>query len=360
MSHVDDGMLHAYLDGALSALDAVRVERHVADCAACQQRLDAARVVIQRAARLLEWAGPPAERAAPPLAELRPYSAPRWQVPVAWAATIVIALGVGVYGGQILLRDRPAQLTETKEELARSRDAESERRAAPITVIADSPSVIAAAAPAESDRAAPAPAAPAPVAQAPAAGITTVAVPARDSVAANKLADATAKARVDTAAALAMGARRQEAPPAAPAAAAAPSPLREADSLRVSGLTSTPTAEKRAANVAAPAVTGAGAATTITADSARVLLGTPAVALPDYPVTAIRVRDGAVVVEHVLPPGRVIRLVQRRAGAVVDERLSVTGSDALARYVDGLRVEISGSMAADSLSVLLGRARAMP
>ena len=110
MSHVDDGMLHGYLDGALSALDAVRVERHVADCAACQLRLDAARGVIQRAARLLEWASPPADRAAPPLAELRPYTAPRWRVPVAWAATIVLALGAGVYGGQIVLRDRPSQL----------------------------------------------------------------------------------------------------------------------------------------------------------------------------------------------------------------------------------------------------------
>lgn len=354
MSHVDDGMLHAYLDGALSALDAVRVERHVADCAACQQRLDAARVLVQRAARLLEWASPPADRAAPPLAELRPYSAPRWRVPVAWAATIVIALGVGVYGGQLVLGVRPAQV-ETKEELGRSRDAEVDRRAAPITVMADSPTAIAAAAPAESERAAPAPVAPAPVAQAPAAGITTAAVPSRDTAAVNQLADATAKARVDSAGAAALGAR-QEAP--AGVAAAAPAPQRESDSLRRYTLNTAQTAERRAATVAAPAAAGAGAPATITADSARVLLGTAPLALPDYPVTGIRVRDGAVVVEHVLPPGRVIRLVQRRvAGA--DEQAAPAG-DALARYADGLRVEISGPMAADSLSMLLGRARGMP
>ena len=354
MSHVDDGMLHAYLDGALSALDAVRVERHVADCAACQQRLDAARVLVQRAARLLEWASPPADRAAPPLAELRPYSAPRWQVPVAWAATIVIALGVGVYGGQIVFGNRsPAR--ETKEELAASsRDAQLDPRAAPITVMADSPRAVATAAPAESERAAAAPGAPATVTQAPAAGITTAAAPSPDTVAVNKLADATAKAQVDSAGAAASGARRLE---EAPVAAAAPAPKREADSLRVSGLISA-TSERRAANVGAPAAAGASAPATITVDSARVLLGTAPLALPDYPVTGIRVRDGAVVVEHVLPPGRVIRLVQRRvAGA--DEQAAPAG-DALARYADGLRVEISGPMAADSLSTLLGRARAMP
>ena len=353
MSHVDDGMLHAYLDGALSALDAVRVERHVADCAACQQRLDSARVLVQRAARLLEWASPPADRAAPALAQLRPYSIPRWRAPVAWAATIVIALGIGVYGGQLVLGSRsPAPAREAKEEVAASsRDAQFNYRAAPITVIADSPNAVAAPSPA--------PAAPAPVAQAPAAGITTAAVPSRDT-AANKLADATAKASVDSAGAAALGARRLE---EAPVAAAAPASQREADSLRgrASSFVAPAGEMRRAANVAAPAATGAGAPATITADSARVLLGTAPLALPDYPVTGIRVRDGAVVVEHVLPPGRVIRLVQRRVApeALNEAQVQVAG-EALARYADGLRVEISGPMAADSLSQLLGRARAMP
>ena len=71
MSHVDEGQLHAYLDGGLSAMDAVRVERHLAECAPCRQRLEEARALVQRAARLLEWTNPP-ERAAPPLAELPP------------------------------------------------------------------------------------------------------------------------------------------------------------------------------------------------------------------------------------------------------------------------------------------------
>ena len=104
MSHVDDGMLHAYLDGGLSALDAVRVERHVADCGACQLRLDRRARWCSERRGCSKWASPPADRAAPPLADLRPaVGAPRWRVPVAWAATIVVALGVGIYGGRSVL-----------------------------------------------------------------------------------------------------------------------------------------------------------------------------------------------------------------------------------------------------------------
>ena len=109
----------------------------------------------------------------------------------------------------------------------------------------------------------------------------------------------------------------------------------------------------------APATAGSGVVLPIiTVDSARALLGTAPVVLPDYPVNSIRASaQGVVTVEQVVPPGRLIRLVQRRAAA--DEEGRAAG-EALARYVDGLRVEIAGPMPADSLSLLLGRARAIP
>jgi hypothetical protein len=97
MSHADDGTLHAYLDGELSPVERERLDRHLADCAACRARLDEERALIGRADALLALAAPP-ERAAPPLSELR-QPRPMWVVryPLAWAATIVLAFGVGWY-----------------------------------------------------------------------------------------------------------------------------------------------------------------------------------------------------------------------------------------------------------------------
>ncbi len=363
MSHVDDGMLHGYLDGALSALDAVRVERHVADCAACQQRLEAARGLIQRAARLLEWASPPADRAAPALAELRPYSAPRWRVPVAWAATIVLALGAGVYGGQLVLRNRQ---TAVEEKLAsRSGEDRGMGRASTIIVTESVPA---------REEAAPAatPAQVVPPVTAPAnLGAADVAIVKETTSAQNTMADAAAKARVDTAAALAALGRRAEAPVAqvapkaiaptpVPAPTTAQPPVAKAES--AASLDERVTVTGAMAPRAAQATAGSGVASSavISADSARALLGTAPVALPGYPVNSMRLSaPGVVTVEQVVPPGRVIRVIQRRAAAN-EEQERAASSDLLARYVDGLRVEITGPMPAESLSVLLGKVKAVP
>src|SRR5207245_3369981 len=40
MSHVDDGTLHAYLDGELSPVEAHGVEAHVGQCRGCRRRVD--------------------------------------------------------------------------------------------------------------------------------------------------------------------------------------------------------------------------------------------------------------------------------------------------------------------------------
>ena len=99
MSHVDDGTLHAYLDGELTPVERARLEAHVAECAACRGQLDEERALIERASGLLGLALPP-ERAAPPLHQLRrPSVVWRLRVPVAWAATVLLALGLGYYAG---------------------------------------------------------------------------------------------------------------------------------------------------------------------------------------------------------------------------------------------------------------------
>jgi hypothetical protein len=325
-------MLHAYLDGGLSALDAVRVERHVADCAACRQRLDQARALIQRAARLLEWASPPAERAAPPLADLRPAAMPRWRVPVAWAATIVIALGAGIYGGQILLAPREKGAVQPPPRA----EGFDDRRAAPITVVAAAESVP------RQDTA------------------KTMGTPAEQTetepTAGTGLAPEIGAVAIDSGGGLAMARREAR---VAPARTAPTTPRDSLASRVVQRAFAAPSAAVSGAAENAARFRSADAAPVwlpIGADSARSLLGTAPIAVPDLPVTAMRTLNGVVAVEQVLPPGRVIRLLQRRTAS--DEEQAP--SELLARYVGGLRVEISGPMPPDSLSRLLERARAMP
>ncbi|MEJ2216689.1 MAG: zf-HC2 domain-containing protein [Gemmatimonadota bacterium] len=135
MSHVDDGLLHAYLDGALHAEDpaeAERVERHLAVCDDCRARLEAARGLRAEADALLEGATP-AELDMPPFETIAARAAARATkagVPdpdrptdagggdgvggtprrprrfvvtrtLAWAASIVIALGMGWWAREL-------------------------------------------------------------------------------------------------------------------------------------------------------------------------------------------------------------------------------------------------------------------
>src|SRR3989442_11827074 len=65
MSHVDDGTLHAYLDGELSPAEGQGVDAHLAQCPACRGRVDEERALITRAGELLALAAPP-DRELPP------------------------------------------------------------------------------------------------------------------------------------------------------------------------------------------------------------------------------------------------------------------------------------------------------
>jgi anti-sigma factor RsiW len=102
MSHVDDGTLHAYLDGELAPAEAQGVDAHLAQCPACRGRVEEERALITRAGELLALAAPP-DRELPPFraGDVKPLKRLWWQVrlPLAWAATVVLALGVGSYLG---------------------------------------------------------------------------------------------------------------------------------------------------------------------------------------------------------------------------------------------------------------------
>jgi hypothetical protein len=102
MSHVDDGTLHAYLDGELSPPEAQGVAGHLAQCPGCRGRLEEERAVITRATKLLGRAAPP-DRELPPFraGDVQPLARLWWKarLPLAWAATVALALGIGMYVG---------------------------------------------------------------------------------------------------------------------------------------------------------------------------------------------------------------------------------------------------------------------
>jgi hypothetical protein len=121
MSHVDEGALHAYLDGALDeypAAEAERIREHLDGCAECAGRLEKERRTRSDATAMLGLAAPEVEM--PSLEELRAYvKATRPRRPatavrmyrLGWAASVVLAVGAGwmMRGGQF----QRIQRTET-------------------------------------------------------------------------------------------------------------------------------------------------------------------------------------------------------------------------------------------------------
>lgn len=111
MPHVSRGTLHAYLDGALDdvAAASAEVREHIHRCSACSARLAEERTVRDAAAAILDRAGWPVD--VPPFEDLRRRAALADEgagdgktgrvTRLAWAASIVLALGTGwVLGGR--------------------------------------------------------------------------------------------------------------------------------------------------------------------------------------------------------------------------------------------------------------------
>ena len=297
MSHVDDGTLHAYLDGELSPVERTRLEAHLTDCPGCRARLDEERALIERAGQLLGLALPP-ERAMPPLHQLRhPRPRLRWRLPLAWAATVVLALAAGWYVRGDAGRGMRDESQPTVQALSSADSAASplalDQRAEPGR---------------EADR---------PVDQVP------VALEGR----------ATAHAQ-----------------PAAGAGVVAPPPT-------------TPSPPPQPSAMASGVADEAKAEGSISADSARQILGMELAVLPGIRIRAIRSPGpGAVAIEQQLDSSTVVTLfewrpvLQRMREARPAAPLA-RANERLARYVGALRVEIAGPLAADSLSRLLEMVR---
>ena len=128
MPHVDDGTLHAYLDGELPAAERDRCTAHLAECAACRDHLEEERALRIRARDLLALAVPPVREraAAAPLAHRRPQ---RWQFPLAWAATVMVAFAVGWYAqGERLARELAGRAAEPAASAPKAKSEPAPRR----------------------------------------------------------------------------------------------------------------------------------------------------------------------------------------------------------------------------------------
>ena len=90
MQHLDEGTIHSWLDGALSADESARVATHVAECAQCEAAVAEARGFIAASSRILtalDHVPRGVVPAAPPV---------KWHNRAAWraaAAVLVVAVG---------------------------------------------------------------------------------------------------------------------------------------------------------------------------------------------------------------------------------------------------------------------------
>ena len=156
MSHAADGDLHAYLDGALRAIDAAKAEglaAHLEVCSDCRARLEAARALRERATDILALAGPETVPV-PPFTEVLAVAgagdgdgspagdddvrsgaggrtASWWRrrgVDLAWAASLALALGLGWLGRGLWSGDAGADRLASAQD-ARPARVEAEPRA---------------------------------------------------------------------------------------------------------------------------------------------------------------------------------------------------------------------------------------
>jgi len=141
MPHVDEGQLHASLDGAYSAGDPelLAIRAHLRDCADCRNRLEEARTLRERAGEILGLATPLVDQA-PPFDQVRAQRIPRHRSRfshkggLAWAATVVIALAAGWLARGMMPSFRYSQSHAMMQESAESRaTAATANDAAPTT-----------------------------------------------------------------------------------------------------------------------------------------------------------------------------------------------------------------------------------
>ena len=131
MRHIPEDELHAYLDQGLSRTQCVEIESHLADCPSCQAMRDGIAALRDRTTALLSRLAPP-RNVPPPFEVLRRRAAEaasqrrRRLSIVAWAASLVAAVGLGWTASSVLRSPdaaRPVAPVATRESTIAERTA---------------------------------------------------------------------------------------------------------------------------------------------------------------------------------------------------------------------------------------------
>jgi hypothetical protein len=100
MSHIPEDELHAYLDQAVGRSRSIEIESHLAECTRCRDARDGIAALRDRTTALLARLAP-RRTVIPPYAEIRRraqlqvFRQRRILARLAWAASVVLALGIG-------------------------------------------------------------------------------------------------------------------------------------------------------------------------------------------------------------------------------------------------------------------------
>jgi hypothetical protein len=95
MSHLDSGVLHELLDGEIPSSELAPIQAHLHACAECRGRLEAQRRILFEADELIEALEVPDPAQAPSVQQTVRRRSTGWMQYAAWAATVVIAAGLG-------------------------------------------------------------------------------------------------------------------------------------------------------------------------------------------------------------------------------------------------------------------------
>ena len=118
MPHLEEGQIHALLDGELDSAELREIDQHLATCEECVRRVEEARGLLGESDQLITRRDVPVRESrtgAAPVPLVRRLSLYRR---LAWAASIVLAAGLGYYGAIQRRGQPPASALEDQTPVA--------------------------------------------------------------------------------------------------------------------------------------------------------------------------------------------------------------------------------------------------
>lgn len=110
MSHLEEGLLHALLDGEVPSNELPSIQAHLDTCPQCRERLEHERLLLGAAEGLVELLEVPAEGR--PRPGRKPSGMVHWGRRLAWAASVLGAVGLGYAARGMQTPREKAEATE--------------------------------------------------------------------------------------------------------------------------------------------------------------------------------------------------------------------------------------------------------